>query len=105
MAYTLGSAFYGIYFIVSFPVFYRLDEKFITTTVVTTVTSTELKTIATPVSTTTTSVRVREPTSLYTAVFEAMGVGMIVLILLDICRLIVGIPLHISGVLWYVYKP
>ncbi len=23
MAYTLGSAFYGIYFIVSFPVFYR----------------------------------------------------------------------------------
>jgi cycloeucalenol cycloisomerase len=27
MAYTIGSAFYGIYFIISFPVFYRLDEK------------------------------------------------------------------------------
>lgn len=27
MAYTLGSAFYSIYFIVSYPMFYRLDEK------------------------------------------------------------------------------
>jgi hypothetical protein len=26
MAYTIGSAFYGIYFIVSFPMFLRLDE-------------------------------------------------------------------------------
>ena len=26
MAYTLGSAFYGIYFLVSFPVYYALDE-------------------------------------------------------------------------------
>ena len=26
MAYRLGSAFYGLYFIVSFPLFYRLDE-------------------------------------------------------------------------------
>ena len=27
MVYALGSAFYGIYFIVSFPMFYRLDSK------------------------------------------------------------------------------
>jgi cycloeucalenol cycloisomerase len=26
MAYRLGSAFYGLYFIVSFPLFYRIDE-------------------------------------------------------------------------------
>ena len=26
MVYRLGSAFYGLYFIVSFPVFLRLDE-------------------------------------------------------------------------------
>ena len=26
MAYTVGSAFYGIYFIVSFPMFLRVDE-------------------------------------------------------------------------------
>ena len=27
MAYTLGSAFYGIYFLVSFPMFLRVDEE------------------------------------------------------------------------------
>ena len=27
MAYSLGSAFYGIYFIVSFPMFYRIKES------------------------------------------------------------------------------
>ena len=27
MAYTLGSAFYGIYFLVSFPMFLRVDEN------------------------------------------------------------------------------
>ena len=26
MAYTVGSAFYGLYFVVSFPVYLRLDE-------------------------------------------------------------------------------
>jgi cycloeucalenol cycloisomerase len=30
MAYTLGSAFYAIYFIVSFPMFLRVDKKFST---------------------------------------------------------------------------
>ena len=27
MIYTLGSCFYGIYFLVSYPVFYRIDES------------------------------------------------------------------------------
>ena len=26
MAYTVGSAFYGLYFVVSFPVYFALDE-------------------------------------------------------------------------------
>jgi len=82
MAYTLGSAFYGIYFIVSFPVFYLLDEKFIV----------DQKLVA-------------RPKSLYNTVLEAMGAGMIVLILLDFCRLALGIPLTIGGVAYYVYKP
>jgi cycloeucalenol cycloisomerase len=30
MAYTLGSAFYGIYFIVSFPMFLMVDEDVMT---------------------------------------------------------------------------
>lgn len=85
MAYTLGSAFYGIYFIVSFPVFYRIDEKHVMSTKV--------------------GVKVVEPTSFYSVVMEAMGAGMIVLILLDICRLAVNIPLNISGRLYYIYKP
>lgn len=33
-AYTLGSAFYGIYFIVSFPMFSRLDDKTLLSTAV-----------------------------------------------------------------------
>ena len=32
MAYTVGSAFYGLYFVVSFPVYYALDEPGITHT-------------------------------------------------------------------------
>lgn len=83
MAYTLGSAFYGIYFIVSYPVFYKLDEKFI---------SEDNKII-------------RYPKSLYDTVLEAMGAGMVVLILLDLCRLMLGIPLNIDGVAYYLYKP
>jgi cycloeucalenol cycloisomerase len=76
MAYTLGSAFYGIYFIVSFPVFYRIDEN----------------------------VSSRRP--LYTAyqtVMDACGSSMIVLCLLDFSRLALGIPLNIGDVGYYVY--
>ena len=31
MAYTVGSAFYGLYFVVSFPVYFALDEATWTT--------------------------------------------------------------------------
>jgi cycloeucalenol cycloisomerase len=85
LAYTLGSAFYGIYFIVSFPVFYRIDEKHVLVT--------------------RSGIKVVEPTPIYSVVMEAMGSGMIVLLLLDICRLIVNIPLNIPGQLYYIYKP
>jgi len=78
MAYTLGSAFYGIYFLVSYPVFYRLDEKV---------------------------TKNSPPASLTSTILEAMGAGMIVLILLDLCRLALGIPLNISGQLYYLYQP
>ena len=77
--YTLGSAFYGIYFIVSFPVFYRLDEKVNMTNHI-------------------------PPHSVYQTVIEAMGAGMIVLILLDLARLALGIPLVIKGNFYEVTK-
>lgn len=68
MAYTVGSAFYGIYFLVSFPAFYRLDEF--------------------PIG----------ELSLYQACMDALGAGMLILILLDAVRLYLGIPLTIGGV-------
>lgn len=79
MAYTLGSAFYGIYFIVSFPVFYTLDE-FVGK-----------------------RPQAQPHTWLQTAL-EALGASMLVLCLLDFCRLACQVPLHIAGVGYYIYR-
>ena len=68
MAYTVGSAFYGIYFLVSFPAFFRLDEF------------------------------PEGCLSLYQTVMDSLGAGMLILIMLDMVRLGLGIPLTISGV-------
>ena len=76
MAYTVGSAFYGIYFIVSFPAFYRMDEV----------------------------VNARRPLySTYQVMMEACGSSMIVLCLLDFGRLLASVPLEISGKAIYTY--
>jgi cycloeucalenol cycloisomerase len=83
MAYTVGSAFYGIYFIVSYPVFYSLDEK---------VNSKDKSKSATP-------------HSLYQTVMEALGASMLVLCLLDFCRIAYDIPLKIPGKAYYIYRP
>jgi cycloeucalenol cycloisomerase len=63
VAYTLGSAFYGIYFLVSFPAFLRVDEE------------------------------ARRPFGLGQACVEALAASMGVLILLDAVRLWLGVPL------------
>jgi cycloeucalenol cycloisomerase len=84
MAYTLGSAFYGIYFIVSFPVFYRVDEH-----IVGVVGEKSCKGV---------------PYTVYQTVMEALGTSMLVLCLLDFARIYCGIDLNISGVAYYVYK-
>ena len=76
MAYTVGSAFYGIYFIVSFPAFYRMDEV----------------------------VSSRSPPySTYQVMMDACGSSMIVLCLLDFGRLFANVPLEISGRAIYTY--
>lgn len=85
MAYTIGSAFYGLYFIVSYPIFYRLDEKIAPVA--------ERKTDD------------DAPHSMFKTVMEAMGTGMIVLLLLDFCRIFLNIPLVIPGKAYYLYKP
>jgi|TARA_B110000971_G_scaffold215294_1_gene248541 cycloeucalenol cycloisomerase len=63
VAYTLGSAFYGIYFLVSFPVFLALDEGKDT----------------------------KDKINLAQVFWQAMGVGMFVLCLLDFVRLYLGL--------------
>jgi len=88
MAYTVGSAFYGIYFLASFPMFYRIDEYPVNNTV-----ATKDNNKASP-----------KIYTLYQTIMEAMGCGMIVLLLLDFCRLYCGIDLHISGVAYYIYR-
>uniref|UniRef100_A0A7S2V4D0 Cycloeucalenol cycloisomerase n=1 Tax=Fibrocapsa japonica TaxID=94617 RepID=A0A7S2V4D0_9STRA len=68
MAYTVGSAFYGIYFIVSFPMFYRIYEK----------------------------KEAGQGFTLGQVIIDSLGAGMLILILLDIVRLYLGIPLTIG---------
>jgi len=72
-AYTLGSAFYGIYFIVSYPLFANLDEP----------------PADSPLS------RIQRH-SLRSAVLEALGAGMAVLLLLDLVRVGLEIPLVVD---------
>jgi len=73
--YTLGSAFYGLYFLVSYPVFFLLDENV-------------------------NSAKGVQPHTLFQTVMESLGSGMAVLLLLDFCRLALGVPLHVPGAAW-----
>jgi cycloeucalenol cycloisomerase len=77
MAYVWGSAFYGIYFIVSFPGFYYFDAD------VDYVGSTKQQ---------------HKHITLMDTFTTACGHGMMILTLLDFVRLYLGIPLKIGGV-------
>ena len=86
MAYVWGSAFYGIYFIVSFPGFYYFDWF-----------------IDEDISLKGNTQQQQQPTSkrpvtLMDTFTIACGHGMIILTLLDFARLYLGIPLVIGGV-------
>jgi cycloeucalenol cycloisomerase len=74
MAYTVGSAFYAIYFIVSFPAYFLLDEPG--------------KVVG---------AWYRSTTPLRDAAVSALATGMAVLMLLDLGRLAVGAPLQVGG--------
>lgn len=78
LAYTVGSAFYGLYFVVSFPIYFALDEA----------------TWSTPLA---------PGRSLIEVALSSLGAGMAVLVLLDLVRLgVVGAPLTIGGKLFEV---
>jgi len=73
MAYKLGSAFYGIYFLVSFPAFLEFDEA---------IDCEENK---------------GKEVTLWDTVVQSCGYGMIILCLLDFVRLQVGVPLIVGS--------
>lgn len=102
MAYTVGSLFYGIYFIISYPVFYRYSTFFYSRYIDADILSVQNF-----------SLRLDEkidgrtkqtPHSIYQTVMEAFGTSMIVLCLLDFGRLWLEIPLSIPGKMYYVYQ-
>ena len=66
MVYVVGSAFYGLYFIVSYPMYYTIDEN-------------------------------KKPHTILNVIMESLGSAMLVLLLLDFCRLYLNIPLNITG--------
>jgi cycloeucalenol cycloisomerase len=84
MAYTVGSAFYGIYFMVSFPAFVAFDEN-----------------IDTPMSETKTTTGSVKPgnhgISLWETIVQSCGYGMMILCLLDFVRLYIGVPLIVGA--------
>lgn len=75
MAYTVGSAFYGIYFLVSFPAFHVFDDDI----------DSKEKTRSGAVT-------------VWDTVVSSFGHGMVILILLDLVRLYLDVPL-VVGVL------
>jgi cycloeucalenol cycloisomerase len=70
MAYTIGSAFYGIYFIVSFPAFFRFDDRI--------------------------DVELGQEVNVYETFVSSCGHGMMIMILLDFVRLYLDIPLIVG---------
>ena len=81
MAYVWGSAFYGIYFLVSFPGFYYFDSH-----------------IDDGVSTKNKPHSRNSSLTLTDTFITACGHGMLILTLLDFVRLYLGVPLVIGGV-------
>jgi cycloeucalenol cycloisomerase len=79
MAYTVGSAFYGIYFIVSFPAFFTFDQ--------------DIDKVTVDGSSSTSGRKV----TVWDVVISSCGYGMIIMILLDVVRLYLDIPLVVGS--------
>ncbi|CAM9397803.1 unnamed protein product [Pylaiella littoralis] len=83
MAYVVGSAFYGIYFIVSFPMFYAFDER----------PQQEDKAISVRAA----AAAAGSAEGLWGAAVNALGASMLILCLLDFVRLAVGSDFFMKG--------
>ena len=71
MAYTVGSAFYGIYFLVSFPAFLEFDERI--------------------------DDKDEKDVTVWDTIVQSCGYGMMILCLLDIVRLYLDVPLIVGS--------
>lgn len=100
MAYIWGSAFYGIYFIISFPGFYYLDDHVDDDGIINDmVQKTQVQHVGSPARWKRSDSQSSKNSKTLMDIFvTACGHGMIILILLDFVRLYLGIPLMIDGV-------
>jgi len=78
MAYTVGSAFYGIYFLVSFPAFLEFDRDV------------DMDIGAADAG------AVRKKVTCWETIVESCGYGMMIMCLLDFVRLYLGVPLTVG---------
>ena len=76
MAYVVGSAFYGIYFLVSFPAFYEFELD---------------------IDRDDTHTRSVKKLTIWGTMVESCGYGMMIMCLLDFVRLYIGIPLVVGA--------
>jgi len=83
MAYTVGSAFYGIYFIVSFPTFFVFDTDIDKNMDIDKNNGDDNGN--------------KTKISAWDTIVSSCGYGMIIMILLDIVRLYLGIPLVVGS--------
>jgi cycloeucalenol cycloisomerase len=88
-AYVVGSAFYGIYFLVSFPAFYYFDRDVDTTDG----RGEDQEDNGASEADVITKTRRRNGVSLWETIVSSCGHGMIILTMLDLVRLSLGIPL------------
>jgi len=106
-ATTLGSAFYGLYFAVSYPLFFTLDEPPEASVASTSAQSTQKgrKSTAVPAAAHaaatggvagTPSDELFAPHTLRSTVLEALGAGMLVLMLLDVVRVWLNLDLNVA---------
>jgi cycloeucalenol cycloisomerase len=78
MAYTVGSAFYGIYFIVSFPAFFVFDRDI-------------------DIDNNDEKSKEKKTTTAWDTIVSSCGYGMVIMILLDAVRLYLDIPLVVGS--------
>lgn len=71
MAYTIGSAFYGIYFLVSFPAFFVFDDEI--------------------------DSKRGKPVTMWNTIVSSCGYGMMILLLLDFVRVYLQVPLVVGA--------